>query len=97
MIQPAITKRLNFSKASYESPYGTIASGWERKEGKVFINVKIPVNTKATICLPVNSADKVTLNGKTLSSNPDLTNIRIRGEKVLVDSGSGEYLFEIVE
>jgi len=97
MIQPSLTKKLNFSKASFESPYGTIASGWERKDGKVFLNVKIPANTKATICLPVNSAEKVKIGSKALSADPDLRNIRIRGEKVLADSGSGEYLFEIEE
>ena len=97
MIQPVLTVRLNFSKASFESPYGTIVSGWERKDGKVFLNVKIPVNTKATICLPVNSADKVKTGGKAPSESQDLRNIRISGEKVLVDSGSGEYLFEITE
>jgi len=97
MIQPSLTKKLNFSKASFESPYGTIASGWERKDGKVFLNVKIPANTKATIWLPVNSAEKVKIGSKALSADPDLRNIRIRGEKVLADSGSGEYLFEIEE
>jgi len=97
MIQPSLTKKLNFSKASFESPYGTIASGWERKEGRILVTVRIPANTKATICLPVNSIEKVTLNSKSLSGNPDLTNIRISGEKVHVDAGSGEYLFEFIE
>jgi len=97
MIQPSLTKKLSFSKASFESPYGTIASGWERKDGKVLLNVRIPANTKATICLPVKSADMVSVNGMALSSSPGLTNILIKGDKVLVDSGSGEYLFEIAE
>lgn len=97
MIQPVLTGRLSFSKASFESPYGTIASGWERKDGKVLLNVRIPANTKATICLPVKSADMVSVNGKALSSSPGLTNIRIKVDNVLVDSGSGEYLFEITE
>jgi len=97
MIQPSLTKKLSFSKASFESPYGTIASGWERKDGKVLLNVRIPANTKATICLPVKSADMVSVNGMALSSSPGLTNILIKGDKVLVDSGSGEYLFEITE
>jgi len=97
MIQPSLTKKLSFSKASFESPYGTIASGWERKVGKVLLNVRIPANTKATICLPVKSADMVSVNGMALSSSPGLTNILIKGDKVLVDSGSGEYLFEITE
>ncbi len=97
IIQPSLTGRLSFSKASFESPYGTITSGWERKDGKILLNVRIPANTKATICLPVNSAEKVKTGNKALSENQDFRNIRISGEKVLVDSGSGEYLFEITE
>ena len=32
VIQPHPTKKLSYSKASFESSYGTVASGWERKE-----------------------------------------------------------------
>jgi len=47
IIQPHPSKRLNYAKASFESSYGTILSGWERKEGKVIYKIKIPVNTTA--------------------------------------------------
>ena len=40
VIQPHPTKKLNYSKASFESSYGTIASGWERKEGKIIVRSK---------------------------------------------------------
>ena len=35
LIQPHVTEKLNYSKASFESSYGTISSGWERKDGKM--------------------------------------------------------------
>ena len=82
LIQPHVSGKLNLSKASFESPYGKIVSGWERKDGKVLVTVKIPANTKATICLPVNSAEKVTIGGKPLSADMNLSNIRIQGENV---------------
>jgi alpha-L-rhamnosidase len=97
LIQPHVSGKLNLSKASFESPYGKIVSGWERKDEKVLVTVKIPANTNATICLPVNSTEKVTIGGKPLSAVLDLSNIRVQGENVMVDSGSGEYLFEIDE
>ena len=34
IIQPHPTTKLTYSKASFEGPYGTIASGWENKNGK---------------------------------------------------------------
>ena len=96
-IQPHPTKRLAYSKASFESSYGTISSGWERKDGKMIIKVKIPANTTATIILPSASADKVAEGGKILSQNIYLKNIRSSDNKILMEAGSGEYFFEIVE
>ncbi len=97
VIQPNPSNKISFSRASFESSYGTVASGWERKDGKVIVTVKIPVNTKATIYLPVNSAGKATESGKPLTANPNLSNIRTVKDKVVLESGSGDYIFEITE
>ena len=58
IIQPHPSKRLNYVKASFESSYGAIVSGWERKDGRIIINIKIPANTSATIILPANDPSK---------------------------------------
>ena len=97
IIQPHPTNKLTYSKASFESPYGTIASGWERRDGKVKVKVIIPANTIATIILPVASADKVTESGKQLSQNIYLKNIKTSDRKLIMEAGSGEYSFEITE
>jgi alpha-L-rhamnosidase len=97
IIQPHPSKRLNYAKASFESSYGTIASGWERKDGKIIVKIKIPANTRATIILPVNIASKVTESGKTISGNTDFTDVRTAGNDLLMEAGSGEYSFEFVE
>ncbi len=97
LIQPHLTSKLDYSKASFESPYGTIASGWERKEGIILVTVTIPANTKATIVLPVVDAASVTGNGKTLKENPDFSSIRTSDNNVILESGSGQYRFEFKE
>ena len=97
LIQPHPVKTLDYSKASFESSCGTIASGWERKDGKIIVRVKIPVNAKATIMLPVDNPDKILESGKTLSLNRNLSNIRIVNNKTAIDSGSGDYIFEFAE
>ena len=97
IIQPHPTKKLTFSKASFESSYGTIASGWERKEEKILIKVRIPENTSATIILPAASQDKVMESGKMLSQNVYLKDIKVADNKVSMQAGSGDYTFEIVE
>jgi alpha-L-rhamnosidase len=96
-IQPHPTKKLTYSKASFESSYGTIASGWERKGGKITVNVKIPANTVATITLPVNSATRIAENGKNISENKNFSDIRTTAGKLLFEAGSGNYVFEYTE
>ena len=95
ILQPHPTGKLTYSRASFESSYGTIASGWERKDGKVIIKVMIPANTSATIILPAESQDKVTEEGKALSQNVYLKDIRTSDNKLTMQAGSGEYTFEI--
>jgi len=97
IIQPHPAKKLTYSRASFESSYGTIGSGWEKKDGKVIIKVRIPANTSATIILPATVQDKVTEGGKPLSQNIYLKDIKLADNKLTMQAGSGEYTFEIVE
>ena len=97
LIQPHPSKKLEYSKASFESPYGTIASGWERKDGKIIVNVTVPPNTKATIVLPVPDVSNVAENGKNLKDNQNFSNITTSGSKVSFETGSGNYVFEFTE
>src|SRR5512133_2211394 len=83
LIQPHPSKRLTYSKASYESAYGTVASGWERTGNKIVVKVIIPANTTATVKLPASSASLVTENGKNISDNINFSNIRTVDDNVL--------------
>jgi len=97
IIQPHPTKKLTFARASFESSYGTIVSGWEKKDGKIIVKVRIPINTTAKIILPAPSQDKVIENGKALSQNIYLKDIKASDNKLSMQAGSGEYIFEIAE
>lgn len=96
-IQPHPSKKLTYSRASFESSYGKIASGWERIGTKIKVSIKIPANTVATIMLPVTSASNVTEKGKILSENKNFTDIRTADNKLLIEAGSGDYIFEYTE
>ena len=95
VIQPHPTQKLEYSKASFESSYGTISSGWEKKDGKVIVKVSIPVNTTATIILPATIQEKVTESGKPLSQNAYLKDIKAADKNLSMQAGSGDYVFEI--
>jgi alpha-L-rhamnosidase len=98
IIQPHPTARLSFAKASFESPYGKVASGWERKNGKIEVTVIIPANTEAVIMFPV-SVVSITQNGVPIKS--EKTTITAEGKdgkkQTGLVRGSGEYKFEYTE
>ena len=97
LLQPHPTKRLEYSKAAFESSYGTVASGWERKSGKLIINIKIPANTRATVVLPASDLSRVTEKGIAITANTNFSDIRKENDKIYFESGSGDYTFEIEE
>lgn len=51
-IQPHLIKGIDSIRGEYESVYGTVASGYEKADGKIKVGVKIPANTTAEIVLP---------------------------------------------
>lgn len=51
-ICPHPDKVLGYAKASYQSPYGRIESGWKYDGDKVTYEFEIPSNTHAEVILP---------------------------------------------
>ncbi|MGE6353436.1 glycoside hydrolase family 78 protein [Flavobacterium sp. NPDC079362] len=78
-IQPEIVGDMTFVKATYQSIYGIITSAWEKKDGKLILKIEIPVNTSATVKLPVDKNSEIKVNGK-LTKN--------------LNFGSGKYTIE---
>jgi alpha-L-rhamnosidase len=50
-LRPQITSRLNYVKASLNSPYGIISSHWHVKGDRLLYDVTVPPNTTATLDL----------------------------------------------
>ncbi|HEX2969755.1 MAG TPA: glycoside hydrolase family 78 protein [Bacteroidales bacterium] len=92
-IQPHPAKKLSFAKASYDSPYGKVTSGWERKDGKIIVKVIIPANSEAIVYIPVNDISKIKENGAAVQPGKELK----VSDKIGFQRGSGEYVFEYAE
>jgi len=93
-IKPQPVGDVTAAKATYHSPYGEIVSDWsvrtpsEKKNGDTFeLDVEIPVNTTATIYIPVTSNQPVTMNGVLITAK------YIDG-KAVIKIGSGKYHFK---
>jgi alpha-L-rhamnosidase len=93
LIQPKPTERLSYAKASFESMYGTIASGWERKNGKMTVRITVPPNTTATVTLPKASADGTTENGTPIRQ-AGFQQLNATANGLSFSLGSGQYVFE---
>ena len=90
LIQPQPGGGLTHVKASHASMYGKISSDWQIKDGQFSLTVEIPANTRATVRLPKASIEKLTEGGKPL---PVDIKTRQDGNVVVVDIGSGKYMF----
>lgn len=90
-LKPQPDARLDYAKASYESRYGRIESGWVREGNMLQVNVTIPPNTTAHITLPNTYLSDVKSNGQSLVdvfSNADQMD-----KNVEIQVGSGSYSF----
>lgn len=91
-IKPQPTTKLTYAKSSLNSPYGEIESGWKIKDGLIKLNIKIPVNTSATITLP-QATKSVTESGKPLNVSGFKT-IKESTKGLVIEVGAGDYVFE---
>lgn len=62
VIAPRPGGRLTRAKARYDSIYGTVESGWEKKDGKTMFTVTVPANCEAAVRLP-NGSERVQKTG----------------------------------
>lgn len=93
-IQPHPDPRLEYARASFNSAYGEIQSGWTLKDGQLRVSVSIPPNTQATIELPKATLNGVEANGQGVRKNTSLKNVQEIDGKLLLRVGSGEYTFQ---
>jgi alpha-L-rhamnosidase len=94
LIQPQPGGGLTYAKASVESVYGHVASGWKIAEGKFSLTVEVPANTTATVRLPKTKLEQAREGQKPLAGRADILGARQAGDGVVVEVGSGNYVFE---
>lgn len=91
-IQPILTKGMTECSASFESVYGTIKSAWSCKKGKISIDVEIPANTTAVICLPEKTEEFTVGSGCYHYEYETQTDLEL--EKYTMESTLGELVAE---
>ena len=94
LIQPQPGGGLTYAKASLESMYGRVASDWKIEGGKFILSVEVPPNTTATVRLPKAELEQTTEGQKPLAGHTDLLGAHQSKDAVLIEVGSGTYVFE---
>ena len=91
VIRPQPVGDVTSAKASYQSAYGLISSDWKKQDKTFDLTIHIPVNTTASVYLPVDIASKITMNDKPVSG------VYYNDKGVMVQVGSGVYAFKAVK
>jgi alpha-L-rhamnosidase len=94
IINPSVVGDLNFVNAWHDAPYGRIKSSWKRENGRFTLEVSIPVNTSATICVPSIPGSGITESGRPASDAEGVKYVREENGKAIFEVASGNYSFQ---
>ncbi|MFM9278373.1 glycoside hydrolase family 78 protein [Paenibacillus jiagnxiensis] len=84
---------LTHAKASHESMYGRIESGWRVSGSRIEVDVVIPANTTAEIVLKGATRTSVKEDGLALENVEGIHSVAENSEGLFITAGSGSYCF----
>lgn len=93
VIHPQPGGGLNAARAELMTQYGIAASAWKLDGGQIKLDVRVPPNTRATVELPGATLAQVMEGSKAVSSATGVTSATQSGSTVVVEVGSGDYVF----
>jgi alpha-L-rhamnosidase len=93
-IRPRVGQGFEYAKASLESMYGMIRSGWERTEhGEWIVSITIPANTTAEVHLPDARLETLLESGRSIFEAEGIYTRQQSADGVTITLGSGSYQF----
>jgi len=94
-IMPHIGGNLTYANADLKTYYGTVSSHWKIDNGKLQLDVQIPVNTRATVYIPATIVESVKESDQSLSAVKDIQLKGKEGDYIVAEIGSGSYHFSV--
>jgi len=88
ILAPQFSDKFSYLKATFNSPYGEIASGWTLDNGKVSYDATVPPNSSATLTLPATGGDLQ------ISGDP-VGKTSVDGTNTLIELPAGTYHFSL--
>ncbi|MGP0062191.1 MAG: family 78 glycoside hydrolase catalytic domain [Isosphaeraceae bacterium] len=94
IIAPVIDERLKTGFVSYDSIRGPVGVIWSWEGGRMAsFEVNIPANTTATVHVPVARGRALLESNRPVNAVEGVKVLRTEGDRVVVEVGSGHYLF----
>jgi alpha-L-rhamnosidase len=93
LLHPRPGPGLSYARATYESRYGLISSGWKIADGRLTWDVTVPTNATATVWVPTSSTSSVTESGRTPAAKSGVALLRTEPGFAVYAVGSGNYHF----
>ena len=90
-IAPRPVGKVPSARATYRSPFGEIASAWERRGALLAMDVTIPAGAEATIIVPTSRPDDVREGGSAAAEAPGVRSVRPVPQGLELVVGPGRY------
>ncbi|HTR64892.1 MAG TPA: family 78 glycoside hydrolase catalytic domain [Terriglobales bacterium] len=95
VLHPQFNRELGEAEATYESPYGKIASSWKAGGGTVTWDVTVPANTQAMLYFPGDVTAQILEGGADIRQSPGVSFVLRDPRKAVYEAGAGTYHFTI--
>jgi len=95
IIKPQPGGGLTKACASLETLYGKLSSGWKIEDDVLKLEVIVPPNTTATVCVPAGQDEPVTEGGVPAAKAPGIEAAGWENGAAVYRVGSGSYSFSV--
>jgi len=95
LIRPVIRSGLTWAKTSFDSIHGKIATSWKCEGNRLALEVVVPVNTTAIVCLPAADFSAVTESRTPAARAEGVRLLRQESGEVDLEVGAGNYRFDL--
>ena len=93
LIDPVIRDGLTWANTRFDSIQGPIATSWKLDGKRLALEVVVPANTTATVCVPAKDRAGITESDKPVAQVADVKYLRQEDGRVVFEVGSGTYHF----
>lgn len=91
ILQPKVGGKISYANGDFETPYGIVASGWEKTATGYVYRVTVPANTTASLTLQAESIADV----KVVKGKEGIGPFRSLKGKVMAELVAGSYEFSV--